>query len=258
MTDVLCTITDRIAHIRFVRADQANALRPQTCEELVEIARILHRTPDLGAVVVSSDGPIFCAGGDLNEFSAADDLEAFVFDMATTFHIALDLFDQLDAPTIVAVEGNAGGAGVSIVAALDLAVVAETATFTMGYSAIGLTPDGSSSYHLARSIGLKRALDLALTNRTIDAPTACDWGLVTRIAPASDVLSEAMALAEQLAKRETVVLGETKRLLSDGTNRTLRDAMAHETEKVAWAASRPEVPANISAFMNRRSARKRR
>ena len=58
-----------------------------------------------------------------------------------------------------------------------------------------------------------------------------------------------MALAEQLAKRETVVLGETKRLLSEGTNRPLRDAMVHETEKAAWAASPPVVPANIIAFM---------
>jgi 2-(1,2-epoxy-1,2-dihydrophenyl)acetyl-CoA isomerase len=153
------------------------------------------------------------------------------------------------------VEGNAGGAGVSLVAAFGLAVVAETATFTMGYSAIGLTPDGSSSYYLARSVGLKRALDLALTNRTIDAATACDWGLITRLAPAANVLRDAMALAEQLAKRETVVLGETKRLLTDGTNRTLRDAMANETAKVAWAAGRPAVRANISAFMNRGSTR---
>ena len=252
MTDVVCTITDRIAHVRLTRSESANALRPQTCEELMQIARELHRTPrDLAAVVLSSEGPIFCAGGDLKDFASADDLETYVFDMASTLHVALDLFDRLDAPTIAAVHGNAGGAGVSIVAAFDLAVVADSAKFTLGYSAIGLTPDGSSSYYLTRAVGLKRALDLALTNRTIDAQTACDWGLITRLAPAADVLAEAMALAEQLAKRETVVLGATKRLMSEGTNRTLRDAMAHETENVAWAASRPAVPESISAFVNR-------
>jgi 2-(1,2-epoxy-1,2-dihydrophenyl)acetyl-CoA isomerase len=125
----------------------------------------------------------------------------------------------------------------------------------MGYSAICLTPDGSSSYYPARPVGLKRALDLALTDRTIDAANACDWGLITRLVPAFNVLRDAMALAEQLAKRETVVLGESKRLLTDGTNRTLRDAMANETAKVAWAAGRPAVRASISAFMNSGSAR---
>jgi len=64
MTDVVCTITDRIAHVQFTRSESANALRPQTCEELVEIARELHRAPrGIAAVVLSSAGPIFCAAG---------------------------------------------------------------------------------------------------------------------------------------------------------------------------------------------------
>ena len=110
----------------------------------------------------------------------------------------------------------------------------------------------ASGYETVRTRNGLEALDLAVANRTIDAQTACDWGLITRLAPAADVLAEAMALAEQLATRETVVLGATKQLLSEGTNRTLRDAMAHETENVAWAASRPAVPESISAFVNRK------
>lgn len=252
MNDVVCTIEKGIAHIRFTSPQRANALRQQTFEELKEIARKLHQDPDVGAVVISGEGPIFCAGGDLKAFAAQERLGDFVHDMATIFHASLAYFNRMDAPVIAAIEGSVGGAGVSLMAACDLAVVAENASFTMGYGAIGLTPDGSASYYLSRSIGLRRALDLTLTNRTIDARTANEWGLVTRLVRSGQALQEAMALADYLAARDTRVLGESKRLLIDGTDRSLREAMAHETEIVSSMAARPRVKENINAFLSRR------
>lgn len=255
MNDVVCIIKDRIAHIRFTSPRRANALRQQTFEELKEIARKLHQDPNIGAIVISGEGPIFCAGGDLRAFAAQEHLGDFVYDMATTFHASLEYFNRTDAPVIAAIEGSVGGAGVSLMAACDVAVVAENARFTMGYGAIGLTPDGSASYYLSRSIGLRRALDLTLTNRTIDARTASDWGLVTRLVGSGQALEEAMTLAGALAARDTRVLGESKRLLIEGTDRNLREAMARETETVSSMAARPVVKANIDAFLNRRKSR---
>lgn len=255
MTDLAYSVDDGIAHIRFTRAEHANALRPQTCDELIEAARHIGARDDVGAIVVSGDGSIWCGGGDIQAFSEADDLGEFVYDMATAFHVAIELFDRLDAPTIAAVEGNVGGAGVSLVAAFDLAVVADDARFTMGYTGVGLTPDGSSSYYLTRAIGLKRSVDLALTNRMLDAATAAEWGLITRTAPKADVVDEAMQLARRLCAMETPVLGETKRLFAQGTERTLREAMARETHTVAWAAARPETQGRLAAFLERSSGK---
>lgn len=251
MADVICEIENRIAHIRLVSPERANALREQTFNELKEIARRLHQNPEIGAIVISGEGPIFCAGGDLKAFAAQERLGDFVYDMAGLFHSALDFFNRTDAPVIAAVEGGVGGAGVSLMAAADLAVIADNASFTMGYVAIGLTPDGSASYYLVRAIGLRRALDMALTNRKIDAKTACQWGLATRMAPAGEVLEQAMTLARQLVAKDTMVLGETKRLLAEGSNRDLREAMARETEKVSAMAARPQVKESIAAFLNR-------
>lgn len=252
MPDVSCSIDGRVAHIQLVSPERANALRQQTFEELKEIARSLNANPDVGAIVISGEGPIFCAGGDLKAFAVEELLGDFVYDMATTFHATLDYFNRTDAPVIAAVEGNVGGAGVSLVAACDLAVVASDVSFTMGYGAIGLTPDGSASYYLSRSIGLRRSLDLALTNRTIDAATANEWGLVTRLVDPGSSLEHAFKLAHQLADRDTLVLGATKRLLVEGTDRNLREAMARETENVSAMASRPEVKVNIDNFLKSR------
>jgi 2-(1,2-epoxy-1,2-dihydrophenyl)acetyl-CoA isomerase len=249
--DVECTIDGRIAHIRFVRPGQGNAFRPQTCREMIDHARDLAKMADLGAIVVSGEGPIFCAGGDLAAFNEAEPLGDFVYDMAIDFHVFLDYFDRINAPTIAAVEGNVGGAGVSMVAAFDLGIVAENATFTLGYPAVGLTPHGSS-----RAVGLKRALDFALSNETIDAQKALDWGLATRLAPAGETLDHAMELARSVAGRDTVVLGETKRLIKDGTTRSLSEAMAEETDRVAAMAARPEARNYISEFAERQRERR--
>ena len=254
--DVECTIDGRIAHIRFLRPGQGNAFRPQTCREMIEHARDLAKMGDLGAIVVSGEGPIFCAGGDLAAFNEAEPLGDFVYDMAIDFHVFLNYFDRINAPTIAAVEGNVGGAGVSMVAAFDLGIVAENATFTLGYPAVGLTPDGSSSFYLSRAVGLKRALDFALTNETIDAQKALDWGLATRLAPAGETLNHAMELARSVAGSDTVVLGQTKRLIKDGTTRSLSEAMAEETDRVAAMAARPKARNYIREFAERQRERR--
>lgn len=254
--DVECTIDGRIAHLRFLRPGQGNALRPQTCREMIDHARDLAKREDLAAIVVSGEGPIFCAGGDLAAFAEAEPLDDFIYDMAVDFHVFLDYLDRINAPTIAAIEGNVGGAGVSMVAAFDLGIVAENATFTLGYPAVGLTPDGSSSFYLSRAIGLKRALDFALTNDTIDAQRALDWGLATRLAPAGETLDQAMELAQLLASRDTVVLGETKKLIKEGTTRGLREAMAQETDRVAAMAARPVARNNIRGFAERQRQRR--
>jgi len=254
--DVECTIDGRIAHLRFLRPEQGNALRPQTCRELIDHARDLAKLDDLGAIVVSGEGPIFCGGGDLAAFDQAHPLGDFVYDMAIDFHVFLDYLDRISAPTIAAIEGNVGGAGVSLVAAFDLGIVAENATFTLGYPAVGLTPDGSSSFYLSRAIGLKRALDFALTSETIDAQKALDWGLATRLAPAGETLDHAMELARSVASRDTFVLGETKKLIKEGTTRSLREAMAEETDRVAVMAARPEARNKIQGFAQRQRERR--
>ena len=254
--DVECTIDGRIAHIRFLRPGQGNAFRPQTCREMIEHARDLAKMDDLGAIVVSGEGPIFCAGGDLAAFNEAEPLGDFVYDMAIDFHVFLNYFNRINAPTIAAVEGNVGGAGVSMVAAFDLGIVAENATFTLGYPAVGLTPDGSSSFYLSRAVGLKRALDFALTNETIDAQKALDWGLATRLAPAGETLNHAMELARSVAGSDTVVLGLTKRLIKDGTTRSLSEAMAEETDRVAAMAARPKARNYIREFAERQRERR--
>ena len=99
----------------------------------------------------------------------------------------------MDAPVIVAVNGSAGGAGMSLCLFADLVLAAESAKFTLAYTRAGLSPDGGSTYFLPRIVGVRRALELALTNRVLSAKEAHEWGIVTKVVADGELLTEAGA-----------------------------------------------------------------
>jgi len=140
----------------------------------------------------------------------------------------------------------------SLVAGADIVVAGERAKFTMGYTGVGLTPDGGSTYYLSRVVGLRRAMDLVLTNKVLDAATAEAWGLVTRVVPDDRVDDEAAALAALLAAGPTAALGAAKRLVIDGASTALADALNREAVGISAAVATPDGREGIAAFVEKR------
>ncbi|MEO1064659.1 MAG: enoyl-CoA hydratase-related protein [Actinomycetota bacterium] len=241
-----------LARLVINRPDAANALDRQMAADFRTVAIALDSTRAARAVLVTANGPIFCGGGDLRGFAESDDTYSLVSEMTVDFHAAVARLSKLDAPVVAAVAGAAGGAGMSLVAAFDLVVAGESAKFTMGYTKAGLVPDGSSSFFLARCVGYKRALDLALTNRVLSAAEAEEWGLVTRVVPDGDVDAEAEALATKLAAGPTRTFGLTKRLILAGANSALEEAMERESMSIAAATRTADSAEGIDAFLNKR------
>ena len=120
-----------------------------------------------------------------------------------------------DAPVVTAVQGSAAGAGMGLVGASDIVIAGESAKFVMAYTAIGVTPDGASSWFLPRLVGLRRAVELTLTNRPLSAAEALEWGLITKVVADDDVQQEAAALVTRLAsvptRRSAVPSGSSTR-----------------------------------------------
>ena len=135
---------------------------------------------------------MFCAGGDLKSFAdQGNGLPGHVKEVTAYLHAAISRFVWMDAPVVAAVNGPAGGAGLSLVCATDLAIAAESAKFVMAYTRAGLAPDGSSTYFLSKLIGMRRAKELALTNRTLSAAEALEWGLINRVVPDAELAAAA-------------------------------------------------------------------
>ena len=141
----------------------------------------------------------------------------------------------------------------SLAASFDLVIAGESAKFTMAYTRAGVTPDGTSSYFLARHIGLRRMLDLTLTNRVLSAEEAEQWGLVNRVVPDDEVDSATAELAQALADGPAWALGHAKRVIYTGIDSPLEQAGEFEGKTITDAMRTHDGREGIAAFVERRA-----
>ncbi len=248
-------VRDGVAHVTLNRPEAGNAINLELSQELLRAVLRCNEDPEVRAVLISGAGDMFCVGGDLKSFSEqGEHLPHHLKEVTTYLHAAVSRMARMDPPVVAAVHGAAAGAGMSLSCACDLVVAAESARFTMAYSNAGLTPDGSSTYYLPRLVGLKRAMELTLTNRRLSAQEALEWGIVTRVVPDEDLSEEASALASQLAAGAPKALGAAKRLLQSGWTETLETQMENETQSIADMARTADAREGIAAFLEKRQA----
>lgn len=252
-TTLLFDVRDHVAHITLNRPEAANSINEEMGKDLMHAALRCDEDPEIRAVLISGAGKIFSGGGDLKAFSAkGDQLPYYVKEITTYLHAAMSRLTRMDAPVVAAVHGAVAGAGMSIAIACDIVVVAETTRFMVAYTRAGLTPDGSATYFLPRIVGLKRALELTLTNRMFSAQEALQWGLVTRVVPDNELLAQARAIAVQLAAGPTRAYGVSKRLLHSGWTETLETQMENESQAIANSARTADAREGITAFLEKR------
>ena len=251
------TITYRaqngVAHVRFNRPEGANAVNPQFSRDLRDVLIEIEYDDSVKAASFTAEGKVFCAGGDLKLFAeAGDGVARLATDMLVDFHGAIYKMNRVPKPCIAGVRGAAGGAGLSLMSAFDLVVSGESAKYTMAYTNAGVTPDGTSSYFVARHICLRRMMDLTLTNRVLDAATAEEWGLVNRVVPDDDVDTETAAMAQKLADGPAWASGHGKRVIYEGYERALESAGEFEAVTIAQSMQTHDGMEGINAFANKR------
>ncbi|RJR47982.1 MAG: enoyl-CoA hydratase [Deltaproteobacteria bacterium] len=246
-------IKDGVGLIRLNRPDDGNALTLEMANELLEVALRCDEDPEVRAVVLTGSGKMFCVGGDLRTFAAQGErVSLYLKQVTQAFHAAISRFNWMDAPVVGAINGTAAGGGFSLALAADIAIAAESAKFTMAYTKVGLAPDGSSSYFLARMVGLRRAKEMALLNPVLSARQALEWGLINQVVADDQVLPAALEIASRLAKGPTLALGEAKRLILAGATESLESQMEKESRGVAAMAGNADGREGIAAFLEKR------
>jgi 2-(1,2-epoxy-1,2-dihydrophenyl)acetyl-CoA isomerase len=246
-------VSEGIARLTLDRPEAMNSLDLPTCRELSDVAIRIDEDPTARCVLISGTGKAFCAGGDVAAFaSAGDGAPALLKKMTGFMHSAWSRLLRGNAPVVTAVNGVAAGAGLALAALSDLVVAARSARFTMAYTGIGLTPDGSSTYFLSRLVGLRRAQELVLTNRVLSADEALDWGLVTRVVDDEELAQEADKLAAKLAAGPTLAYGRSRALLLSGLQESLETQMELEARAIADSGRTADFRAGLDAFVNKK------
>jgi len=249
---VLLEVRDGIARITLNRPDESNPVDVEGLRLLFDYAIEIDEDPSV-AVLMTATGSFFSSGGDLKFFHDNADRVAQVLKEGTTYlHAAQSRFARMAPPVVVAINGTAAGGGASLAFCGDIVLAAQSATFTMGYTAAGLSPDGASTYYLPRVAGLRRAQELFLTNRRFTADEAAEWGLVTRVVPDDKLMEEAEALVAKLASGPTQAFGSVKALLADTFTNTLETQIELETRHIAANGAGHDGLEGVAAFVAKR------
>jgi 2-(1,2-epoxy-1,2-dihydrophenyl)acetyl-CoA isomerase len=253
---VLLDVRDGVARLTLNRPDAANAIDLGLARALGAATSRLRTDRRVRVVLLAGAGPRFCAGGDVRGFAGVGDrLGDHLGELLGALHPAIADLAAVEVPVVAAVQGSAAGAGISLLAAADLVVAAERTRFVLAYTSLGLVPDGGSTWSLPRAVGLRRALDLALTNRSLDAAEALAWGLVSRIVPDEALADEADRLVTDLAAGPHAALVAAKGLLRRGLDSSLDEQLRREAEAMVRAGGSADGQEGVAAFLEKRPPR---
>jgi 2-(1,2-epoxy-1,2-dihydrophenyl)acetyl-CoA isomerase len=243
-----------VATITLNRPDAYNALNLALARELFHAVLEVDEDPAVRCVVLTGAGKAFCGGGDVKDF--ADNLPrigVLIKELTTYIHGAVSRLVRTAKPVLSAVNGVAAGGGLSLAIAGDLVLAAESARFTMAYSKIAATPDGSSTYWLPRLVGIRRAMELFYTNRVLSAKEAQEWGIVTRVVPDVELAEATAKLAGELAQAPTRALGRGKLLFHASTTESLETQMELESQAIAASGHTADFAEGVRAFAAKRA-----
>jgi 2-(1,2-epoxy-1,2-dihydrophenyl)acetyl-CoA isomerase len=249
---VLLDVADGIGQLTFNRPDQGNAMDLAFSQELHRLLQRCADDPAVRVVLLTGQGRLFCAGGDVQAMGAAADRGAFLSELAGAAHGAIRTLAALTKPVVAAVQGSAAGAGLSLVLQSDLVLATQKTTFVTAYSAVGLTPDCGQSWLLPRVVGLGRALDMTLTSRRVFAEEALALGLITRIVEEESLLEQARVLARRLADGPAEAAGQARALLRGGFAAEFDAHLDREATMIARMAASEQADALIGAFLHGR------
>ena len=231
------------------RPERRNAMLPELMDALAErLDRATHPTTLTGA------GRAFCVGADLKWLAATDDPALAVAQLVARHHAAVRSLLDTPVPVIAAINGPTAGGGLSLALASDYRIAGASATFTAAYFRLGLTPDGGTSLFLPRTIGLTRTLELLMTNRTVGAAEAHEWGLVNEVVPDEQLLDRACEVAAAMRRVPAQTLRTTRRLLDAASGPGLETQLQREAVAMRAAARQPAFRSALRAFLEGRSS----
>lgn len=248
---ILYSLEEGVARISLNDPKTMNGVTEAMGHEMVDALDIAAR--DARAVLLTGEGKAFCSGANLA--AAQDMLSDPMRDVGgmldRAFNPVIMAIKAMEQPVITAIRGPAAGYGAGLAAAGDVVLMAEGSYFFCAFCHVGLVPDGGATYLLSQAVGRVRAMQMMLLGEKVDARTALDWGLATKVVADEDLDGEAMALARRLASGPRS-LGLIKRMAWDALDSTLETALQAERRGQQMAGRTEDFLEGVNSFIEKR------
>jgi enoyl-CoA hydratase len=248
---ILTEIRGRVGLITLNRPQALNALNHQLMTELMDALEAFDHHEPIGAMVITGSEKAFAAGADIKEMAGKSAQEMMAADHVGVF----GRIRSVEKPVIAAVSGWALGGGCEIALACDMIVASESARFGQPEVTIGVIPGAGGTQRLTRAVGKALAMEMILNNRTLSAQEALQYGLVNRVAPVSDYLTEALKLAEEIASRAPLAVRAAKKMINAAFDLSLSDGLAAEKQAFYDLFNTADQKEGMQAFVEKRPPR---
>lgn len=246
-------VADGVARLRLAWPEKHNAIDPAMVSALAEAVGRVDGHPGVRAVLICAEGQSFTVGGDLDHFTArADDLGGELDAMIGPFHGVLAQLGAFRVPVVCAVQGPAAGGGLGLLWCADVVIAAADLRIATGFARIGLSGDGGSSWMLPRLVGQRRARQLVLGGRILDASEALEWGLVDRVVEVERLAAEAEEEVRRWAAGPTVAFAHMKRLLRGAEHSSWAEHLAAERAAMIDCGRTADAREGVTSFVERR------
>ena len=245
---ILVSRSERVGTITLNRPEALNALNSLVMVEVTGAAAELDADPGIGAIIITGSAKAFAAGAHIKEMATLSFSEVF----EAYFFAAWSRLAAVRTPLIAAVAGYALGGGCELAMMCDVLIAADTAKFGQPEIKLGVLPGMGGSQRLTRAIGKAKAMDMILTGRTIDAAEAERSGLVSRVVPAGDLLTEATAVATAISQMSRSASRMAKEAVNRAFESSLAEGLIYERRLFHSAFATDDQSEGMAAFSEKR------
>ncbi len=239
----------RVGVITLNRPKALNALNGQVMNEVTTAAKEFDEDEGIGAIVITGSDKAFAAGADIKEMAGLSFADMFGAD----YFAKWAEFAAVRTPTVAAVGGYALGGGCELAMMCDVLIAADSAKFGQPEIKLGVLPGMGGSQRLTRAIGKAKAMDLILTGRNMDAEEAERAGLVSRVVPAADLLTEAKAVATTISQMSRSASRMAKEAVNRAFESTLAEGLLYERRLFHSAFATDDQTEGMAAFTEKRA-----
>jgi enoyl-CoA hydratase/carnithine racemase len=247
----------RVAIATLNRSASRNALDDEMADALVAACERVNADLGVSCVVLASNGPAFCAGGNVKDMYARNGMfGGTAAEMRRAYRAGIQriplAFYALEVPVVAAVGGPAIGAGCDLAMMCDIRLASHEATFAESFIRLGLISGDGGAWWLQRIAGVSRAYQMTLTGDAISAEQAATWGIVSSVHPAQDLLKEAIALAQRIASHPPHSVRLNKRLLRESERSSLAQSLELAAALQSIAQHTEDLREGVSAMVEKR------